>query len=264
MNRKDGLEVSNHFKWSVVRVTVELTAAVRGLVAAERPPAGDVAGGVAGRLQQVCAAAVRGVPACGVGITLMTLEGVGTVAAASDAACRSLEELQFTLGQGPCLDAFASRYPVLEPDLAGAGVRRWPGYAPAAGGLGVGAVFALPLQVGAARVGVLEVYRLQAGSLSSPGLALALTFGQVAVEALLDGQASSRPGHLPDGLDRAMDTHAVVYQAQGMLVVDLGISLADAMARLRAHAFAHDRPLHLVARDIVESRLRLEPDSPHP
>jgi len=59
-----------------------------------------------------------------------------------------------------------------------------------------------------------------------------------------------------------MDSHFLVYQAQGMAMIDLGVSLQDAMARLRAYAYAHDRALHEVARDIVTGRLRLQPDPP--
>ena len=49
-----------------------------------------------------------------------------------------------------------------------------------------------------------------------------------------------------------------VYQAQGMVMVDLGVSLAEALVRLRAHAFVEGRPVGDVARDIVAGRLRLE------
>jgi len=175
---------------------------------------------------------------------------------------RDLEELQFTFGEGPCFDAFTSRGPILEPDLAAAAGRRWLGYGPAAYALGVRAVFAFPLQVGGARLGVLDVYRIRPGSLSTPCLALALTFAEVALDALLDAQATSGDGQVPDGMDRVLDAHYVVYQAQGIVMVDLAISLSDAMARLRAYAFARDRPLSAVAQDVVAGRLRLEPDPP--
>lgn len=244
----------------------EQAVTVRALVAAEPAPAWAASGeaepgSILAWLHQLCAAAVRAVPVVGAGVTMMTDEGAGAVAAATDAVSRSLEELQFTLGEGPCLDAFSSRRPALEPDLAAA-FGRWPGYAPAAGAFGVGAVFAFPLQVGAARMGVLDLYRQHPGSLSFPALALALTFAEVAVEGVLDGQARSGQGQMPPGLEEALDSHSVVYQAQGMVMVDLKVTLGDAMARLRAYAFERDRALHLVAADIVSGRLQLEPDRP--
>jgi hypothetical protein len=138
---------------------------------------------------------------------------------------------------------------------------RWPGYSPAALDRGVRAVFAFPLQVGAARLGVLDVYREQPGSLSAESLALALTFAEVAVQTLLDGQERAARGQAAEGLEGALEYRFALYQAQGMTMVDLGVSIGEAMARLRAHAYAHDRPLSDVARDVVAGRLRLESDS---
>jgi hypothetical protein len=241
-------------------------AAVRALVAAQ--PAVSVAepDGMVGWLRRLCAAAAQELSADGAGISVMTAGGVRAVAAASDPTCAALEQAQFTLGEGPCIEAFSSRRPVLEPDLdAGAvtstgAAARWPGYWATAQEHGVRAVFAFPLQVGAARLGVLDVYRSSPGILSASALAQALTFAEVAVETLLDGQEHAAAGATEATLDRALDSQFTVYQAQGMAMVDLGVSLADAMARLQAHAYAQDRSLQEIARDVVSGRLRLEPD----
>ena len=228
---------------------------VRVLVGAE--PALGEPGSVVGWLHQLCAAVVRGLPASGADVTVMTEAGVGAVVAASDDTARSLADLQFTVGQGPGLDAYALRAPVLEPVLDDEVARRWPAYTAAALALGTAAVFALPLQLGAARLGVLEVYRIAPGPLAPASLALALTFAEVALDALLDGQAQSGQDRPPAGVGLALTPHYVLYQAQGMVTVDLGISLADAMTRLRAHAFTTDRSLAQVAADVVDGRLRL-------
>jgi len=196
----------------------------------------------------------------------MTTDGVRGVAAFSDPAYAALEEIQFTLGEGPSVEAFALRRPVLEPDLDAASTGRWPGYRAAAQRAGVGAAFSFPLQVGAARLGVLGIHRRSSGDLSPDAVLQGLTFAEVTVETLLDGQERALPGTAPTTLDRtldrALDSQFTVYQAQGMTMVDLGISLADAMARLQAHAYANDRTLQDVARDVVAGRLRLEPDPP--
>jgi hypothetical protein len=185
----------------------------------------------------------------------MAEDGVRGVAAVSEPACEPLEELQFTLGEGPCLDAFAGRSPVLVPDLSDGAMRRWPGYAPALHDRGVRAVFAFPLQIGAARIGALDVFRDEPGSLTDGEFRDALTFADVAVTTLLDGQEQAPPGAAADGLDEVMEQRAELFQAQGMVSVQLGISLTDAMARLRAYAYAQDRPLGEVARDVVARRL---------
>jgi len=233
---------------------------VRALVALE-PTQGEP-GTVAGWLHQLCTAVVRRLPASGAAVTVMTDSGVGAVVAASDAVARSLVDLQLLVGEGPCPDAHAWRAPVLQPHLDARVAHRWPAYTPAALALGAAAVFALPLQIGAARLGVLEIHRIEPGSLTPTALSLALTFAEVALDALLDGQARSDRDHLSDGAGLALglDQQYAVYQAQGMVTVDLGIPLADAMARLRAHAFATDRRLAEVAADVVAGRLTLPPD----
>ena len=118
----------------------------------------------------------------------MTDDGLRAVAAASDPAAAALEEIPFALGEGPSLEAFSSRRPVLEPDLDASSTWRWPGYRAAAQQVGVRAVFAFPLQIGAARMGVLGVHRRSAGDLSPDTVLQSLTFAEVAVETLLDGQ----------------------------------------------------------------------------
>jgi hypothetical protein len=213
-----------------------------------------------GRLDRLCSVLARVLPASGVGLSLMTDDNDGGTVAASDARSRTLEELQFTLGEGPCIDAYASRRPVLEPDLGTHGIRRWPGYAPAAREHGVHAVFAFPLQVGAARAGALDVYRTESGSLSAEALTQAVTFADVAMGLLVDGQAQAGDGRASADLDLALADRLEVYQAQGMVMVDLGVDIEEAMARLRAHSYAEGRPIGDVAQDIVAGKLTLDRD----
>lgn len=218
--------------------------------------------GTPGRLERLCSALARALPAAGVGLSLLTADtyGGGTVAA-SDARSRALEDLQFTLGEGPCIDAYASRRPVLEPDLQTHGRLRWPGYSPAAQEHGVRAVFAFPLQVGAARAGALDIYRADTGRLTPEGLTQAFTFADVAMGLLVDTQSTVGDDITFPDLDDAMANRLEVYQAQGMVMVDLGVGIDEAMARLRAHAFAEERAISAVAKDIVAGRLVLERDS---
>jgi GAF domain-containing protein/ANTAR domain-containing protein len=237
----------------------ELIARVTRLIADE-PVRGDDRAGVGGTLRRLCSAAGRSLSAAGVGVSVMAEDGMRGVAAVSDPVYEAVEELQFTLGEGPCLDAFATRRPVLVPELAGAAMLRWPGYTPAIHDRGLRAVFAFPLQIGAARIGVLDVFRAEAGELSAGQFRQALTFADVAVTTLLDGQEQATPGNAADGLDDVMGQRAELYQAQGMVAVQLGVSLVDALARLRAYAYAENRLLGDVARDVVARRLSFGSD----
>ena len=73
-------------------------------------------------------------------------------------------------------------------------------------------------------------------------------------------QTAAPPGELAAGLDESVAHRAEVHQASGMVAVQLGVSVGDALARLRAHAFAEGRPLAAVAEDVVSRRLRLTDD----
>jgi GAF domain-containing protein len=229
---------------------------------AQQPTGPDAGDGVAGVLHRLCAAAVPALAASGAGISVMAEHEVRGMTTASDPVSERVEELQFVLGEGPCIDAFATRRPVLVPDLADGPMTRWPVYAPAAYDAGVRAVFAFPLQVGAGRLGVLDVFRTRPGPLSADDLRQALTFAEVAVTILLDGQANAGPDAAADGLDEAMDNRAELFQAQGMVMVQLGVPLTEALARMRAHAYAENRPLGDVARDVVARRLHFDRDHP--
>jgi hypothetical protein len=237
----------------------EDASAVRALVADE-PTEADDAPGVVGGLQRLCRAAQRDLPASGVGVGVLSKSGELMNAAASSTACALVEELQSTMGEGPCLAAASFRRPVLVPDLSKAAATTWLGYGPAAHDHGVRAVFAFPLQIGAACLGAIDVYRDEPGSLSPWTMARALTYADVALQSLLDAQATAAtPDTAFTDLD---DTRFEVYQAQGMVMSQLSVAPAEAMSRMRAYAYANARTLSSVADDILGRRLSLATDHP--
>jgi hypothetical protein len=210
-----------------------------------------------GLLRRICFAAVEALSASGSGISVMTADGIRGVCAASDPVSERVEELQFTLGEGPCIDAFAARRPVLTADLSAGGDRRWPVYTPAAQDAGVRAVFAFPLQVGAARLGVMDVFRDRTGPMSGTELQLAFTFAELTVEVLLDLQQGEAAAD-DDATFLDVGRRAELFQAQGMVMMQLGVSIGEALVRMRAYAFAENRRIEDVAHDIVQRRLRLD------
>jgi hypothetical protein len=234
------------------------SARLRALIAG--PPDSGGKAGTVGLLQRVCRAAVQTLSASGAGVSVMTGDGGRGVGAASDPGSDRLEELQFTLGEGPCIAAYASRRPVLVPDLADGAMTRWPAYAPAVIERGVRAVFAFPLQIGAARLGVLDVFRDRAGQLTADELWHAVLLADATVAALLDQHEQAGGGADHADLDEAVEDRAELFQAQGMVMVQLGVSVGEAMTRMRAYAYAENRRLGEVARDIVARRLRFDPD----
>ncbi|SHN65162.1 GAF domain-containing protein [Geodermatophilus obscurus] len=206
----------------------------------------------------------RTLPVSGVGMALMTDEGpAGTVAASDDGALQ-LEELQFTLGQGPCVDASRTGRPVLAPDLAVTSRQTWPQFGAGADAAGLRAVFALPLQVGGIRLGVLDLYRDTAGELSREELTGALSFADAATHLLLDLQAQDTARRMPPphALE-VLDDRAEVHQATGVVSVRAGVSPAQALALLRARAYAEGRPIGHLAGDVLDGVVALGGDDDH-
>jgi hypothetical protein len=194
----------------------------------------------------------------GAGIMLMTGDvQQGSVCSSNDVSAL-IEELQFTLGEGPCVDAHRGNRPVLEPDLADPATDRWFAFTPPAVAAGARAVFGFPLQVGAVRVGALNLYRDQPGPMSEDQYADALVLAGLAAQAVLGMQAHASPGALATELEEGANFRFVVHQASGMVAVQLGVSVGEALARLRAYAFANDRLLADVAEAIVARKLRLD------
>jgi ANTAR domain/GAF domain len=211
--------------------------------------------------ERICQACVQGLSVDGAAISLMTASRLRETLYASDATIDLLEDLQFSLGEGPCVDAASSGRPVLVADIDDpAQTSRWPMYAAAVvDQAGIGAVFALPLQWGTITLGVLDLYRRAPGSLSAPQVRDAISAADAAALMLL----GVRTDPDPDGdavWDRSWSKRAEIHQATGMVVAQLGISPTDAFARLRAHAFSNGVQLGDVARDVVARRLRFTQD----
>jgi hypothetical protein len=169
-----------------------------------------------------------------------------------------IEELQYTLGEGPCVDAYQQARPVLEPDLAEPDTPRWLAFAPPAVEAGARAVFGFPLRVGSVRLGALNLYRDRPGPLSDEQYSDSLALAGVAAQAVLAMQAQAPPGALAAELEKGANFRFVVHQASGMAAVQLRVSVGEALVRLRAYAFGNDRLLADVAEDVVGRRLRFD------
>jgi hypothetical protein len=193
----------------------------------------------------------------GAGIMLMAGDvQQGSVCSSNDVSAL-IEDLQYTLGEGPCVDAYRGDRPVLEPDLAGQS-DRWLAFTPPAVAAGARALFGFPLQVGGIRLGALNLYRDRPGEMSDDQFADALVLAGLAAQAVLAMQAHAQPGTLATELEDGADFRFVVHQASGMVSVQLGVGVAEALARLRAFAFGSDRLLTDVAEAIVARKLRLD------
>ena len=210
----------------------------------------------------LCRRAVEDLPVDGAGLSLLADGGHHSVLAATDGPARLVEDLQVTTGEGPCLDAWRDRRVVLQPDLARVAVTRWPGLGPVLLEAGVGAIFAFPLQVGDIRLGVLDLCRMSPGGLGREQLETGLAYADAAVNVLLHLQNQIDLGEGVDG--QRFDPLAAgpqIHQATGMISVQAAVVMTDALLLLRGCAFAQDRPMADVARDVVNRKLTFYPES---
>jgi ANTAR domain len=213
----------------------------------------------------VCATAVEALTVSGAWVTAQSGAVAGHVLCVTDEVSEQLAELQMTLGEGPDQDVLAYGVSVLIADLDdGDAALRWPAFTVQASQITAAAIFALPLRIGAIRVGSLGLYRDRPGPLSTPQLGDALILADTATVVLLEsqhGDGETPPGTGPGGLPPDLARHrAQIDQATGMVSEQLDVTIAEAFVRLRAYAYAQDRRLSDVAGDIVGRRLRLTHD----
>ncbi|MEU7814736.1 GAF and ANTAR domain-containing protein [Pseudonocardia sp. NPDC049154] len=220
--------------------------------------------------RRVCEACVEYLDVDGAAISVLTAEASRRTLWATDETALRLEEIQATLNEGACVEAARSGSPVLVGDLTEAAEQvRWPVFASeVAERTPVRALFALPLRWGAVTIGVMDLYRLRTGTFPLGQWQDLLATAEIAGLLLLgvrtrpgngvrgDGNGAlvvdaEHDGWLSDGVFGRPEIH----QAAGMVLVQLGIGPEEALARMRARAFAEQRLLIDVARDVVERRL---------
>jgi hypothetical protein len=211
------------------------------------------AGGTPSAPGPLCEVAADIIGLTGAGVMVLR-DGVPQASLCSTGPVSALiEELQYTLGEGPCIDAYRTDTVILEPDLAAPPSPRWPAFTPEAVDAGARAVFGFPIRIGAVRIGALNVFRDRSGPLSDDQHADALVMADVIARTILEFQAHTEPGAIAVELNA--DIHTVVHQAAGMVSIQLDITVGDALARLRAHAFGVDTSITEVSRDVVSRKL---------
>lgn len=217
-------------------------------------------------LRALCDGTPASIGVTGAAVTVGEPSGIVELLFATDAVAEGLADVESATGRGPGSRALESGSPVLVPDVVAAADPKQErrdddadAFAPAlweqAERLGVGAVFAFPLQLGALRLGVLHLYRTERGELDDAGFRQSVILADRLTHALLGVWGTEPPESTepdPSALSRA-----AVHQATGMLVAQLGVGIDEAFARMRTHAFAEGRPLTEVADDIVARRLRI-------
>jgi hypothetical protein len=218
----------------------------------------DTAAGAGELVSRLCRFAVEEMALSGCALVLMAGTDSASMLAGAGRHASTVTGLQMELGEGPCLQAHASGVPVFLPDLAAGNANRWPTFAAAALAAGVHAEFSLPLTVGPGGLGTLDLCRDRPGMLDEEHLADALVTAGIARDAVLYQQYSAGGTSVSELLDTSGADRVVVHQATGMIAAQLDDTTLNALARLRAAAFASGRPMLDIAQDVVERRLRFD------
>ena len=218
----------------------------------------DTAAGAGELVSRLCRFAVEEMALSGCALVLMAGTDSASMLAGAGRHASTVTGLQMELGEGPCLQAHASGVPVFLPDLAAGNANRWPTFAAAALAAGVHAEFSLPLTVGPGGLGTLDLCRDRPGMLSEEHLADALVTADIARDAVLYRQYATGGTGLAELLDTGGTDRVVVHQATGMIAAQLDDTTSNALARLRAAAFASGRPMLDIAHDVVERRIRFD------
>lgn len=210
-----------------------------------------MSGTIDDELVWLCQSAVKATGVTSCGVTMATNGGQSVTAHASDIRAGDVEDLQHTLGEGPGVAASESGAAVLVPDLADVNTNeRWPTFARETVEMGIQAAFAFPLLLGSSNVGALSFYRTGAGVLSPEEVSHA----RVAADAV--AMTLAEPGEvIPDSVDQLDPMR--VHQAAGMVMVQIGVPIDQALLRMRGIAFAEGLTVDELADAIVERRRRL-------
>ena len=211
------------------------------------------------RSRYICQLCARLLGVNGAGISMVTATGNRGVVCATDEVSARIEDLQFTLGEGACVEAVTGGVPVMVNDLHQPGdmaVERWPAFREGAAAAGARALFALPLRIAGISVGALDLYRDQPGKLTTGQFSAVLMAAEAAAAAILQLGTGHADSFADDTVGRAA-YQMEVHQASGMVKVQADVTIEEAFLMLRAHAFATGRPIADVAKEVVERRLRL-------
>jgi hypothetical protein len=205
----------------------------------------------------LCLACVDVLGVAGAGLVLMaggrSLDFIGV----SDRVSEAVEQMEYTLGEGPCVTAYRTKEPVFDADLADEGTVRWPAFRREALAVGFRAAFGFPLLIERFCIGALNLYHDQPGELTEDQVADAVVVAQFASRAVLAWQANAPAGTVAWQLEQAPNNRVEVHQATGRISVQVGVCLDDALVLLRAYAFSHDRPIGDVAADVAGGCLSL-------
>lgn len=190
------------------------------------------------------------------GVVLETPGDTPALAAATSQEMLDIEELEITLDQGPCLEAYLTGEQVLADDLQRCHAR-WPEFTPRIIDLGMRSVAAFPLQLRDDRIGALILYRREPKPFAAGEVGLGQALADVAAVGILQERAVVEAERRSQQLQHALDNRVLIEQAKGVLAERHGMPPRAAFEMLRRHARNNNRRLRDVCRELMDGRLDL-------
>ena len=188
------------------------------------------------------------------GIMLAPPSGELQLITASSEVMRIVELFELQTAEGPCLDCFRSRRPVVNQDLTDAG-DRWPQFAPIAVDAGFRAADAIPMRLRGQIIGALNLFRTETGSLNADDVLAAQALADIATIAILQNRHTMATQDVNSQLEHALSSRIVIEQAKGMIAERRNIGADEAFVRLRSYARNHNLRLADVARQTLDGAL---------
>ncbi|MBC7591963.1 MAG: ANTAR domain-containing protein [Salinibacterium sp.] len=203
----------------------------------------------------LCLPFLRALPIDGVSICVVGAGRAGSTVCASDDTAARIDEVQFSLGEGPRWEVFRTGEAAIIPDFPAGDHSRWPMFGAHVSRLSVGALFAFPLVIGAAVVGVVDMFRQAVGGFDTAQSGIAQFLANAAAPHAVRRATMSaqREWTMPAGI--APEMRREVQQAAGMILVQLDTTAGEALIRLRAHAFTSNQTILQVATRVIARRL---------
>ena len=210
--------------------------------------------GVQSLTWRLCDATRRLLGADGASISMDSSATSRVTLCATDEVAAELENLHDVLGEGPATEAYRTGSPVVVP--IGQGAMVWSVFAEAAARqTNAATFFAVPMRSGTTVLGVMSLYRSTPGDLAEPLEQAAFLADAVAAAVLHDSAFTAVPGE-----GGSWSNRAEIHQATGMVIAQLAVEVRDAMAIMRAHAFALDTSLAEIARAVLERKIVFSKD----
>jgi GAF domain-containing protein len=166
----------------------------------------------------------------GAGVSIIDSSGHRTSVGATDDIVVHADDLQYQLGEGPCINAWATGTPTYIADTRTDD--RWEQWNAAAAEQGVRSCLSVPILKGPAALGAMKVYSAVPDAFTDEDQRLLAGLAHSAAALLGHIQASDTPQRISDEVKESLTNRDTIGIARGMLMERHGIDKQAAMDQL--------------------------------